>query len=378
MIGWLTALALGMPTPEEEAFRFEPPGALAPSSGEGRADKMIYAPGLRFPLERAPAYLNSQVYGRGGFKGPGGRECDAENYQYPWRDNFCEERRFQMPLCPSGTGHQGQDVRPSTCEADRHWAVAARSGTVVRVGSYSVTLIDDDGSQHRYLHLDPASLLVGQGARVTAGDRIGRVSNTFFDGSGALVPTTVHLHYDLQMNLEGRNLFVPPYTSLVAAYQALLRTPDQVCAPIPAEGRTVQETEGCVDWFGPARFWRREATEGALDGGQYWTNAHPGDDPSNFARFRLRVATAGRYLIEVHLVPPRTRATRVPYRVRHRGQEQLVTLDPSGLTAPGWMRLGEFDLAAGGDQWVTVLDNSGETGSDLHISVDSIRVRPAP
>ena len=37
------------------------------------------------------------------------------NYEYPWRDNFCETRDFSVGRCPAGWGHQGQDIRPSFC-----------------------------------------------------------------------------------------------------------------------------------------------------------------------------------------------------------------------------------------------------------------------
>ena len=370
---WLLAAAWAQ-SEAEEAFTFEPPGQLVEGSGEGREDDTIYLPGMRFPLERAPAYLNSQVHGNGGFLGPGGRQCDAVNYQYPWRDNFCESRRFRMPLCPAGTGHQGQDIRPATCEADRHWAVAAAAGTVVRIGSFSVTLIDDQGTEHRYLHLEPTSLQVEMGQRVTAGDRIGRVSNAFFDRDGNRVPTTIHLHYDVQQNLDGRNIFVPPYTSLVESYQALLRAPETICATIPATGREIAETEGCVDWFGDERFWRLENSEDASGGRFYWTNAHPGTNPANFARYRLDFEEAGTYQVDVYVVAPRNRSTAVPYIVRHAANEARVVLNQAAEA--GWRELGVFEFAQGRDQWIQLQDNTSEQGRNLHISADSIRVSP--
>ena len=42
-------------------FQYNPPGRLQ-AGNEGRVDARDYAPGMRFPLERAPAYANSQVY----------------------------------------------------------------------------------------------------------------------------------------------------------------------------------------------------------------------------------------------------------------------------------------------------------------------------
>src|SRR5690606_9414724 len=79
------------------AFDYHPPGDLVEGSGQGRVDDTVYAPGMRFPIENAPAYANSQVYNPGGYLGPAGGQCDAVNYSYPWRDNYCEIRQWDMP-----------------------------------------------------------------------------------------------------------------------------------------------------------------------------------------------------------------------------------------------------------------------------------------
>ena len=39
--------------------------------------------------------------------------------RYPWRDNFCEARSFQVGQCAAGFGHQGQDIRPAPCPAEQ-------------------------------------------------------------------------------------------------------------------------------------------------------------------------------------------------------------------------------------------------------------------
>jgi len=117
-------------------FAYYPAGLLSPShSGTGRVgDNYVYAPGIRFPLEHAPAYLNSQVYGIGGLHGAKGSLCDQRNYAYPWRDNYCEKRSWNMPLCSGGKGHQGVDIRPATCEKKRHYAVAVERGIITYIG----------------------------------------------------------------------------------------------------------------------------------------------------------------------------------------------------------------------------------------------------
>ncbi len=177
-------------------FTYDPPGVLVPTSGEGRVDDFVYAPGMRFPIEEGPAYANSQVYGVGGSLGPAGSSCSAPNFSYPWHDNYCEIRQWDMPLCPAGTGHQGQDIRAASCDADVYWAVAATDGTITSIGSYSVYLTDAGGTRYDYLHM--SNVLVGVGDDVTRGQRLGLVSNQF-NGT----PTTVHLHFNLQQNVQG-------------------------------------------------------------------------------------------------------------------------------------------------------------------------------
>jgi MYXO-CTERM domain-containing protein len=216
----LAALALtAWPAVAAGDFSYLPPGDLIPDSGEGRVDETIYAPGMRFPIEEGPAFANSQVYNAGGYLGPPGGQCDATNYDYPWRDNYCEIRQWDMPLCPAGTGHQGQDIRPATCEKSVHWAVAAVDGTITNIGSYSVYLTGADGTRYDYLHMSDVQVTVGQD--VARGERIGKVSNEFGG-----TPTTIHLHFNLRQNVSGvGSVYVPPYMSLVAAYEELIGPP---------------------------------------------------------------------------------------------------------------------------------------------------------
>ena len=223
-------------TASADEFTFEPPGELAPTSGTGRSDDKVYAPGMRFPMESGPAYANSQVWGHGGNSGPKGTsQCDEENFSYPWRDNYCESRSWNMPLCPSGTGHQGQDIRAATCEKDKHWVVAAEDGTITNVGSYSVYLTTANGTRFDYLHM--SNVAVKEGDDVKRGQRIGMVSNQF--GGEA---TTVHLHFNIRQNVAGIGaVYVPTYLSLVESYKTLLDPPPPepdagpVISPAPTE-----------------------------------------------------------------------------------------------------------------------------------------------
>lgn len=219
-------------------FTYEQAGDLIPGSGNGQPNSPLHIVDMRFPIEAAPAFPNSQVYRPGGQYGGGGGQCDPSNYDYPWRDNYCEYRsRYTMPLCPDGVGHQGQDIRPGTCEDSKHWAVATENGRISVVGTYSVYLQGDSGVRHRFLHMDMSTVTVSVGQRVTRGQRLGKVSNDF-DG----VPTTIHLHYDMYKFVSGLgSVYVSPYTTLVDSYEALLgysgtENPGQGCTPTPVQG----------------------------------------------------------------------------------------------------------------------------------------------
>ena len=351
-------------------FTYDPPGQLVPGSGEGRVDYTVYVPGMRFPIEVAPAYVNSQVWGNGGMNGPGGGQCDAVNYSYPWKDNFCEVRSWTTPMCPTGEGHQGEDIRPSTCDKDVHWAVAAEDGTITNIGTYSLALMTPGGTRHNYLHMEPSSLLVSVGDTVQRGERIGRVSNSYGG-----TPTTIHLHYEQELNVAGiGNTKVPPYMSLVAAYEELLGVPTLPCAIIPPAGATLDDGGPCSRFHGPPTSWRH-VTDAGNGGDLHWTYAFEDADPGNWAEWLLNFEQAGDYEVEVNTLSAYAQSTLARYVVRHAGEEVELRVDQS---TEGWHSLGTFAFAADGDQFVAVYDNTGELLADKKmIMFDAVRLTRA-
>ena len=232
------------PEPVESAFQYYAAGKLITGSANGSqstgvTDPTVNAPGMRYPLESGPSYLNSQVYRPGGmsnqFPGDGGSQCAASNYAYPWQDNFCEARSWDVSQCPSTSGHQGQDIRPAACpdanfdgerETD-YWVVATEDGVIQSIGSYTVYLMADSGVRYRFMHLDHSTLQVAKYDRVNKGDRLGVLSNNMgVDGNGDPVPTTYHLHFDMKQSIttpSGNQFdYVSPYMSLVQGYETLI------------------------------------------------------------------------------------------------------------------------------------------------------------
>ncbi len=347
-------------------FTYNPAGQLISGSGTGRVDDTVYVPGMRFPIEASPAYANSQVYRPGGMYGPSGGQCDASNFEYPWQDNFCETRRWDMPMCPSGTGHQGQDIRAASCEARVHPTSATENGTITRISSYVVYLQGDSGTLYRYMHMDPGTLQVSTGDHVVRGQRLGFVSNYFGDTS-----TTVHLHFDMQQDIAGvGEVFAPTYMSLVRAYEELLGTPAETCDALPVEGGILDDSGPCFLLHGPAASWRYVNTTG-WQGQLHWTYGWDGGR-SNWAEWDASFEEAGSYLVEVYVTDGYNESQNVTYTVHSTAGSTDVVVSQDGTSR--WISLGEYDFASGEPYAVEVSDDTGEASADQrHISADAVR-----
>ena len=259
-------------------FTYYGPGDLIENSGwkkmPGRVDYHVYSR-MRFPIADAPGYIKSQSFmpwgdcyhtgsvGRTGRKGAQYHcklnnkllvfdESSAENFTYPWRDNFCELRDFLVGQCPGGYGHQGEDIRPGNCvlnnaEADRcepyqHTVAAVHDGIIRRlpgnIGVYIVVNTENERVRFRYLHMNPnymdaEGLLNGK--RVSEGEIIGKVA-TWGDYEKG---TSYHIHFNIQVFTNIGWVWVNPYMTLVAAYERLIGgrgteiLPGQPAPPIP-------------------------------------------------------------------------------------------------------------------------------------------------
>jgi murein DD-endopeptidase MepM/ murein hydrolase activator NlpD len=226
--------------PVTPAFFYFPPASLEPGSGTGSTSSDVFVTDMAFPIRLAPSHPQSQVYRYGGGV-KGGDQCDARNFTAPWRDNYCESRSTttKTAFCGKTGVHTGQDIRvgtPEGCAAERsakaadrtrYEVVAAEDGVISNVGSYSISLrANGSGRIHRYLHLNMAKLKVATGQSVKKGDVIGYVSNDFGG-----TPTTLHLHYEIKVNTAEHGWqWVPPYSSLLAAYQRREDNPGEMVA----------------------------------------------------------------------------------------------------------------------------------------------------
>jgi hypothetical protein len=259
-------------------FTYYGPGDLIENTGwhklPGRTDYHVYAR-MRFPIAYAPAYVKSQSFmswgdcyrtgtvGRTGKKGAKYHcklndkplvfdESAAENFTYPWRDNFCELRDFLVGQCPGGYGHQGEDIRPGNCvlnnpEADRcvpyqHHIAAVHDGMIRRMpGDLGVYIVVNNADNHvrfRYLHMNPKTLDadgIVNGRAASEGEILGKVADWGDTENG----TSYHIHFNMQVFTTVGWVWVNPYMTLVAAYERLIGgrgreiLPGEPAPPVP-------------------------------------------------------------------------------------------------------------------------------------------------
>lgn len=241
---------LARPEAESNVFSYHPVGKLIPGTGmrapAGDSDPTVFAR-IRFPTAEAPAYVTTQIYRRREKSQPPSPEGEPELGAYRWRDNFCERRDFQVGQCPSGRGHQGQDIRGLTCHAsvdskvrcrpDKDALVAVRDGMIQREAwNESFFLFVNTAGERirfRHLHMHPRQLDANRilsGEMVKEGQPIGTIGN--YDRRPGL--TSTHLHFELQVPTRDGFVRVNPYMTLIAAYEQLIGARGVEYAPQPA------------------------------------------------------------------------------------------------------------------------------------------------
>lgn len=149
------------------------------------------------------------------------------------------------------------------------------------------------------------------------------------------------------------------------------------CKRIPAEGRTLDQTDRCVELGGSMTYWRYEPI--GYGNSSRWTKATNSDKPSNYVVWNLDFRQAAKYKLEVFIPDVSDdlpESQKVAYQITHDGQTEVVVIDQSQAVGL-WIELGSFSFSEGSDQRVRVDDNTGEPGSsNRQIFVDALRVTP--
>lgn len=169
-----------------------------------------------------------------------------------WRDNFCENRSGNnLPTCPQGSGHAGQDVWGkgwNDRNSPAHPLRAVVDGIAFRrfPTQPAVTISDINGTNIDYIYrhmkpsvLDSHGIFASRPKKVTRGCRLAYVDRLqgsakdqttsfgkFKDGAVLYDPTARHLHFEIRVPTKAGYLNVAPYQTLVEAHKASVTKTD--------------------------------------------------------------------------------------------------------------------------------------------------------
>ncbi len=143
------------------------------------------------------------------------------------------------------------------------------------------------------------------------------------------------------------------------------------CQVLPPKGGVIDDKSTCFQTFGPPKYWRTE--KAGFAGQLRWTNAFKTHQPSNWAWWRIHTSEAGTYRIDVHVDKKWSVHKAVHYRVQAKGKAYDKTVNPAGKQ--GWLTLGQYAFAKGGEQWLRIIDQTTKTvAKNQHIVADAIQV----
>lgn len=284
--------------------------------------------------------------------------------------------------------------------------LAVAAGTVVKAGwatagwaNYGQRIIvrhEYGGNTYHslYAHLDQVD--VAEGATVGQGQRIGTLGDSCEgDSQNRSCPFfSPHLHFALHRNSSiggsgtggsyGGNAVVP---EPMGGHEDLSRNevivsgtqggPAQPCGVVEAPETIIDNGSRCFSKRGPAQYWHDESVGYGNDSTWTYTIADP--QPDNYVYWNLHFAQAGRYELWTWIPAAKGKAQQAKYKIRHQGAQDVA--QRSQASSPdGWLNLGQYDFAEGGDQWVLLEDNTGEPYTNTNgttIVFDALRIRPA-
>ena len=229
-------------------FSYRPSGDIIANSGArkqgGHADLTAYSQ-IRFPLEKAPGLRPLAIVpnadptidpppaipGATIFARPAVSKSDNAPAVSAIR------ARISAPA-PAPANGEG----PENCDPKQQGVVAVRDGVVIRSPKQqAATLQINTRNEHirfRYMHMNPSAMDadgVLNGRHVAEGEKIGVVSNYLDHPNG----TTRHLHFDVQVFTRDGWLWVNPYTTLISAYERLIRGRGREIGPEPTASAAV-------------------------------------------------------------------------------------------------------------------------------------------
>jgi beta-N-acetylhexosaminidase len=151
-----------------------------------------------------------------------------------------------------------------------------------------------------------------------------------------------------------------------------------VAEPVRCEitegGAVIDDSYRCLRWDGNPAYWHQAATSAGIGGALTWTLA-TNAPVDNQVEWPLAFSQAGDFRLCVHRVAGFFESHQAPYTLLHSGETLVLAVDQRGPES--WIEVGNYAFAAGADQFLKLVDSSGEALSlQRRLGVDAIAFVP--
>jgi hypothetical protein len=139
--------------------------------------------------------------------------------------------------------------------------------------------------------------------------------------------------------------------------------------PIPGlDGTIVDDLSGNFSLRGPVKYWKEESLG---FGDHFWWTKNNLSDVENAANWYLSITEPGLYELYVYIPTTHASTKNATYFIYHNGLTDRVKVDQSAHHNT-WYELGEFLIAASGDEYIELVDQTGEADTQYEIAFDAV------
>lgn len=137
-----------------------------------------------------------------------------------------------------------------------------------------------------------------------------------------------------------------------------------------AEGeKIIDNGNGSFAWSGPTG--SRYISSGGYASSFYWTYNSTGS-PTNSGKWIANLGEAGNYEVFAYIPADHATTANARYRIFHYGERVDRVINQS-LYPDEWVSLGTYYFGGGGDESVSLYDNTGEAAGSTEVAFDAIK-----
>lgn len=139
--------------------------------------------------------------------------------------------------------------------------------------------------------------------------------------------------------------------------------------PVPGlDGTIIDDLSGQFSLRGPQKYWHEEDLG---YGDHFWWTKNNLSGIENVAQWQLGITEPGLYDLFVYIPMQHATTQQATYSVYHNGDMDRVKVNQNAHHN-AWFKLGNFHFAGSGDEYIELVDETGEADTQFEIAFDAV------